>query len=49
MPILRAGFTIWTLGTGLKLLFNQNTHIAIYIAVLAVEGAGIGWVHQPGK
>ncbi|KAJ4022598.1 hypothetical protein NW752_000196 [Fusarium irregulare] len=48
MPILRAGFTIWTLGSGLKLLFNQNTHVAIYIAVLAVEGAGIGWVHQPG-
>lgn len=49
MPILRAGFTIWTLGAGLKLLFNQDTHIAIYIAVLAVEGAGIGWVHQPGE
>ncbi|KAJ4122719.1 hypothetical protein NW768_010159 [Fusarium equiseti] len=48
MPILRAGFSIWTLGSGLKLLFNQNTHIAVYIAVLAVEGAGIGWVHQPG-
>lgn len=49
MPILRVGFTIWTLGSGLKLLFNQNTHIAVYIAVLAVEGAGIGWVHQPGE
>ncbi|KAL6922248.1 hypothetical protein FSHL1_006212 [Fusarium sambucinum] len=48
MPILRAGFTVWTLGAGLKLLFNQDTHIAVYIAVLAVEGAGIGWVHQPG-
>ncbi|RGP79316.1 hypothetical protein FLONG3_2545 [Fusarium longipes] len=48
MPILRAGFIIWTLGAGLKLLFSQNTHIATYIAVLAVEGAGIGWVHQPG-
>ncbi|RFN46174.1 hypothetical protein FIE12Z_9592 [Fusarium flagelliforme] len=48
MPILRAGFTVWTLGSGLKLLFNQNTHIAIYIVVLAVEGAGLGWVHQPG-
>ncbi|KAI1053725.1 hypothetical protein LB507_007420 [Fusarium sp. FIESC RH6] len=48
MPILRTGFTIWTLGSGLKLLFMQDTHIAIYIVVLAVEGAGIGWVHQPG-
>ncbi|CAF3614909.1 hypothetical protein SNK04_003896 [Fusarium graminearum] len=48
MPILRAGFTVWTLGAGLKLLFNRNTHIALYVVVLAVEGAGIGWVHQPG-
>ncbi|WXC44115.1 hypothetical protein QX201_003850 [Fusarium graminearum] len=48
MPILRAGFTVWTLGAGLKLLFNRNTHIAVYIVVLAVEGAGIGWVRQPG-
>ncbi|RGP70081.1 hypothetical protein FSPOR_4193 [Fusarium sporotrichioides] len=48
MPILRAGFTVWTLGAGLKLLFDQNTHIAVYVPVLAVEGAGIGWVHQPG-
>lgn len=49
MPILRAGFTVWTLGAGLKLLFNRNTHIALYVVVLAVEGAGIGWVHQPGE
>ncbi|KAM0415303.1 hypothetical protein ACHAPD_006498 [Fusarium lateritium] len=48
MPILRAGFTVWTLGSGLKLLFNQDTHISVYVVVLAVEGAGIGWVHQPG-
>ncbi|KAG5811042.1 hypothetical protein H9Q74_013740 [Fusarium xylarioides] len=48
MPILRAGFTIWTIGAGLKLLFNEHTHVAVYVVVLAVEGAGIGWVHQPG-
>ncbi|KAH7003123.1 major facilitator superfamily domain-containing protein [Fusarium venenatum] len=48
MPILRAGFTVWTLGSGLKVLFNQDTHISVYVVVLAVEGAGIGWVHQPG-
>ncbi|KAF4452446.1 hypothetical protein F53441_4726 [Fusarium austroafricanum] len=48
MPILRSGFTIWTIGAGLKLLFNQQTHTAVYIVVLVVEGAGIGWVHQPG-
>lgn len=48
MPILRAGFAIWTIGAGLKLLFNEHTHVAVYVVVLAVEGAGIGWVHQPG-
>ncbi|KAM0382395.1 hypothetical protein ACHAPY_004387 [Fusarium culmorum] len=48
MSILRAGFTVWTLGAGLKLLFHRNTHIAVYVVVLTVEGAGIGWVHQPG-
>ncbi|KAF5714685.1 major facilitator superfamily transporter [Fusarium mundagurra] len=48
VPILRTGFTIWTIGAGLKLLFNEHTHVAIYVVVLAVEGAGIGWVHQPG-
>jgi hypothetical protein len=48
MPILRTGFTIWTIGAGLKLLFNEHTHVAVYVVVLAVEGAGIGWVHQPG-
>ncbi|PNP80510.1 hypothetical protein FNYG_06109 [Fusarium nygamai] len=48
MPILRTGFTIWTIGAGLKLLFNENTHVAVYVLVLAVEGAGTGWVHQPG-
>ena len=48
MPVLRCGLAVWTLGTGLKLLFNQTTHIAVYIVVLAIEGAGVGWVHQPG-
>ncbi|EXK88784.1 hypothetical protein FOQG_08074 [Fusarium oxysporum f. sp. raphani 54005] len=48
MPILRTGFAIWTIGAGLKLLFNEHTHVAVYVVVLAVEGAGIGWVHQPG-
>ncbi|KAF5691498.1 major facilitator superfamily transporter [Fusarium circinatum] len=48
MPILRTGFLIWTIGAALKLLFNEHTHVAVYVVVLAVEGAGIGWVHQPG-
>ncbi|KAK7420234.1 hypothetical protein QQX98_002889 [Neonectria punicea] len=48
MPVLRAGFVLWTIGTGLKTMFNQHTHTATYVVILALEGAGVGWVHQPG-
>ncbi|CAJ2514202.1 Uu.00g023210.m01.CDS01 [Anthostomella pinea] len=46
--VLRIGFLLWTLGAGLKLLFNQGTSTAVCAVVLAIEGAGVGWVHQPG-
>ena len=42
------GFFLWTLGAGLKLLFTRSTNIAVYIVVLAIEGAGVGFGHQPG-
>lgn len=48
-PVLRVGFLLWMLGTGLHLLFTQHSHIAVYIAVLAAGGSGVGFVHQPGK
>ncbi|KAI0814557.1 MFS general substrate transporter [Xylaria sp. FL0064] len=47
-PVLRIGFLFWTLGAGLKLLFDENTPAYTYVVVLAIEGAGVGWVHQPG-
>lgn len=47
-PVLRTGFAMWTLGAGLKLLFNQKTPMAVYVVVLGIEGIGTGWVHQPG-
>ena len=46
--VLRIGFLLWTIGTGLKLLFNRETQTAVFVVVMAVEGAGVGWVHQPG-
>ena len=49
IPVLRSGFALWTLGAGLNLLFNQSTPVAVYVVVLAIEGAGVGFVHQPGK
>jgi hypothetical protein len=41
--------TLWTLGAGLKLLFCRTTSTAVYVIVLIIEGAGIGFVLQPGK
>lgn len=38
----------WTLGAGLKLIFSRNSPTGLYVAVLIVEGAGIGFVLQPG-
>ncbi|RYP02642.1 hypothetical protein DL764_005687 [Monosporascus ibericus] len=48
IPVLRFGFALWTLGAGLKALFSLDTPIAVYAIVLAIEGAGVGFVHQPG-
>ncbi|KAJ5233640.1 Major facilitator superfamily domain general substrate transporter [Penicillium citrinum] len=47
-PVLRLGLFLWSLGAGLQLLFNRNTHIIVYAVVLAIEGAGVGFTHQPG-
>lgn len=44
---IAAGFSLWTLGNGLTLLFNQNTSLAVLIVALIVEGAGIGLTLQP--
>ncbi|GAW16536.1 hypothetical protein ANO14919_059660 [Xylariales sp. No.14919] len=46
--VLRIGLLFWTLGAGLKLLFNEKTPTYTYVIVLALEGIGVGWVHQPG-
>lgn len=40
---------LWTLGAGLKLLFSRTTSTGVYVAVLIIEGAGIGFVLQPGQ
>lgn len=47
MHCILAGFSLWTLGNGLTLLFNQNTGLAVVIIALVVEGAGIGLTLQP--
>jgi MFS family permease len=47
-PVLKTGFALWALGTGLKLVFSRTTPLPVYMVVLAIEGAGVGFVHQPG-
>lgn len=38
---------LWTLAAGLKILFSLDTPVAVYVIVLIIEGAGIGFVLQP--
>lgn len=47
MHCILAGFALWTLGNGLTLLFNRETKLGPLIAILIVEGAGIGFTLQP--
>ncbi|EUC29713.1 hypothetical protein COCCADRAFT_39961 [Bipolaris zeicola 26-R-13] len=47
MHCVLVGFTLWTLGNGLTLLFDRNTSLAVLIVALILEGAGIGLVLQP--
>ncbi len=47
-PVI-SGFTIWTVGAGLKCLFTLNTPLWTIILVLLVEGSGIGLILQPSK
>jgi hypothetical protein len=45
--IIWTGYALWTLGTGLILLFNRTTPRWELIVFLVVEGAGVGNVFQP--
>ncbi|EAT89338.2 hypothetical protein SNOG_02607 [Parastagonospora nodorum SN15] len=47
MPCILVGFALWTLGSGLTLLFDRGTGLAVLVVVLIVEGAGIGLTLQP--
>ncbi|KAF2501591.1 major facilitator superfamily transporter [Lophium mytilinum] len=47
MPLVVTGFTVWTIGTGLKCAFSRSTRLWNIIVVLIVEGCGIGFTLQP--
>ncbi|KAF1941847.1 MFS general substrate transporter [Clathrospora elynae] len=47
MHCILLGFSLWTLGNGLTLLFDRGTGLGVLVVVLIVEGAGIGLTLQP--
>lgn len=47
MHCILVGFSIWSLGNGLTLLFNRSTKLGVLVIVLIIEGAGIGLTLQP--
>lgn len=45
--VIWLGYALWTLGSGLTMLFDMNTPHWTIVLVLIVEGAGVGFVFQP--
>jgi MFS family permease len=45
--IIWSGYALWTLGSGLILLFNRSTPRWQIVVFLVIEGAGVGFVFQP--
>lgn len=45
--VIWLGYILWTLGTGLKCIFNRRTHPVIIVGILIIEGCGVGCVFQP--
>ncbi|KAJ6014137.1 Major facilitator superfamily domain general substrate transporter [Penicillium herquei] len=47
-PLESAILTLpYVLAQSLAVLFGRDTHTAVYAVVLAIEGAGVGYTHQP--
>jgi hypothetical protein len=47
-PVLYMVFVLWTTGAGLKVLFSRSSPVSIYVISLMIEGAGMGFIFQPG-
>lgn len=45
--VIWTGYFVWTLGAGLKCIFNRTTHPAVIVIILVLEGCGTGCVFQP--
>ncbi|TVY27457.1 putative transporter [Lachnellula hyalina] len=47
--MLHGGMILWVVGAGMKLLFTRTTPVGVYVITLIIEGAGVGFVFQPGQ
>lgn len=47
IEVLWLGFGVWTLGCGLTVLFDRDTHPAVCCVILAIVGIGVGNIFQP--
>lgn len=45
--VLWSGFLMWTLGSGLSVLFDEDVHPAICVVALVLVGIGVGFTFQP--
>jgi MFS family permease len=45
--VIWSGFALWTLGVGLTCSFDLDTPIGAIIAILFVQGVGVGFIFQP--
>lgn len=45
--IIWSGYALWTLGSGLVVLFSRSTPKWQIVITLIIEGAGVGFVFQP--
>ncbi|CAK7199866.1 hypothetical protein SEUCBS139899_002552 [Sporothrix eucalyptigena] len=45
--VLWFGFGMWTIGSGLMLLLNRETHVATIVGFLVLIGTGVGCSFQP--
>ncbi|KAF7595048.1 hypothetical protein BBP40_007451 [Aspergillus hancockii] len=45
--VIWTGFSLWTLGAGLMLLFNEHTSPGVIAVIVLIVGIGVGFTFQP--
>lgn len=49
IDVIGFGFALWTLALGLQILFSATINPGVVVAVLLVQGWGIGCIFQPSE